>query len=114
MFVIWYDLAMPRRDTRCWGSPVMSAPANHTRPDDGAISPETRRKNVVLPAPLGPMIERSSPRRTVTSTELTAIRLPKERVSRSVRRRTSAAGALMATRAMMSSPRGLVNLAGSR
>ena len=61
MFVIWYDLAMPSRHTRCCGSPVMSASRNTTRPDDGAISPETRRKKVVLPAPLGPMMERSSP-----------------------------------------------------
>jgi len=37
-------------------------------PELGAVSPEIRRKNVVLPAPLGPMIERSSPRLTLTST----------------------------------------------
>ena len=42
----------------------MSASWKTTRPEEGAISPETRRKNVVLPAPLGPMIERSSPLRT--------------------------------------------------
>src|SRR5436309_2366086 len=102
---------MPRRDTRCWGSPVMSLPLNHTRPEEGAISPDTRRKKVVLPAPFGPMIERSSPRRTVKSTRSTARRLPKARVSRSVRRRMESAPAVMATRAMMSSRLGLVNLA---
>ena len=68
MFVIWYDLAMPSRHTRCCGSPVMSASWKTTRPEDGAISPDTRRKNVVFPAPLGPMMERSSPRRTVSET----------------------------------------------
>src|SRR2546427_1039578 len=80
---------MPRRDTRYWGSPVMSAPLNHTRPELGAISPDTSRKNVVLPAPLGPMIERSSPCRTLTSTSETASRLPYARVRRSVRNRTA-------------------------
>jgi hypothetical protein len=55
------------------------------RPDDGAISPEMRRKKVVLPAPFGPMIERSSPRSTSKFTWATAMRLPKLRVNRSVR-----------------------------
>src|SRR6266581_3423607 len=80
---------MPSRTARCCGSPVMSCPSNQMRPDVGAISPEIRRKRVVLPAPLGPMIERSSPRRTVTSTRSTARRLPNARVSASVRNSTS-------------------------
>src|SRR5207253_1434138 len=65
----------------------MSRSPNQTRPEVGTVSPEMSRKNVVLPAPLGPMIERSSPRRTVTSTRSTAMRLPKARVSASVRSR---------------------------
>src|SRR6266850_3804061 len=76
---------MPSRATACCGSPVISRWPNHTRPEVGVVSPEMSRKNVVLPAPLGPMIERSSPRRTATSTRSTAMRLPKARVSASVR-----------------------------
>src|SRR5215468_11072356 len=83
--VIWYDLATPRRDTRCCGRPVISRPSNQMRPELGGISPEMRRKKVVLPAPFGPMIERSSPRSTSKSTCVTARRLPKLRVRRSVR-----------------------------
>src|SRR4029450_5638152 len=89
MLVIWYDLAMPRRAVACWGLPVMSVPSNQMRPEVGALSPEIKRKRVVLPAPLGPMIERSSPRRTLTSTPDTAMRLPYARVRRSVRSRTA-------------------------
>src|SRR5882724_877038 len=80
---------MPSRAVACWGIPVMSAPSNQMRPEVGAVSPEIRRKNVVLPAPLGPMIDRSSPRRTLTSTPDTAMRLPYARVRRSVRSRTA-------------------------
>ena len=50
---------MPSRATACCGSPVISRPLNQTRPEVGVVSPEMSRKNVVLPAPLGPMIERS-------------------------------------------------------
>ncbi len=39
----------------------MSSCLNHTRPDDGLRCPLTRLKNVVFPAPLGPMIEKISP-----------------------------------------------------
>ena len=68
---------MPRRETACAGSPVMSRPLNRMRPPDGGSTPVSRLKNVVLPAPLGPMTERSSPARTWKSTRLTAVRPPK-------------------------------------
>ncbi len=74
--VIWYDFAMPRRAIACCGIPVTSRSLNQMRPDVGGTSPEISRKNVVLPAPLGPMIERSSPSLTAKSTPLTAMRLP--------------------------------------
>src|SRR5437773_9102687 len=80
---------MPSRAVACGGTPVMSAPLNQMRPEVGTVSPEIRRKKVVLPAPLGPMIDRSSPRRTLTSTSDTASRLPYARVRRSVRSRTA-------------------------
>src|SRR5262249_8856286 len=76
----------------------MSRPSNQIRPAVGRISPEISRKNVVLPAPLGPMIERSSPRRSVTFTRSTASKLPNARVSCSVRSRTSSDMATYATR----------------
>ncbi len=39
----------------------MSRPLKRMRPEVGRTSPEISRKKVVLPAPLGPMMERSSP-----------------------------------------------------
>jgi hypothetical protein len=42
----------------------MSSPSKITRPAVGATSPEMSLKKVLLPAPLGPMIERSSPAAT--------------------------------------------------
>jgi hypothetical protein len=64
----------------------MSWPSRKNRPAVGASSPEISLKNVLLPAPFGPMIERSSPGATSKSTALTATSLPKLRVRRSVRR----------------------------
>jgi hypothetical protein len=63
----------------------MSRSRKKIRPDVGVVSPEMSRNSVVLPAPLGPMIERNSPTRIATSTRSTAMRLPKARVRRSVR-----------------------------
>jgi hypothetical protein len=62
------------------------------RPLEGTISPEMRRKNVVLPAPLGPMMARSSPAFTAKSTWWTAARLPKLRLSFAVSRMRSDMG----------------------
>jgi hypothetical protein len=44
---------------------VMSRPSNAMVPDVGGKKPLIRLKNVVLPAPFGPMIARSSPLPTV-------------------------------------------------
>ena len=55
----------------------MSWPSNRMRPDVGAKKPVIRLKNVVLPAPLGPMMARNSPGSTFIEILLTAIRLPK-------------------------------------
>src|SRR6516164_6142327 len=46
-------------------------------PDVGWKNPLMRLKNVVLPAPFGPMMARSSPFATVKETSWTATRLPK-------------------------------------
>ena len=47
---------MPRRLISCGLRPVMSWPWKNTRPPVGGSRPETRLKNVVLPAPFGPMM----------------------------------------------------------
>ena len=55
----------------------MSSPSNTIRPEVGVRNPLIRLKNVVLPAPLGPMTARSSPGSTRIDTSSTATRLPK-------------------------------------
>src|SRR5262245_2671429 len=76
MLVIWYERATPCRDTRFGGSPVMSCPSNTIRPLVGRSTPVRQLKNVDLPAPLGPMTARISPRRTATETLLSAASPP--------------------------------------
>ena len=44
---------MPSRLIWCGFRPVMSRPAKNTRPPSAAAGPDTRLKNVVLPAPFG-------------------------------------------------------------
>src|SRR5262245_12193788 len=78
---------------RCGGSPVMSSPSKTMRPDEGGMTPVRQLKNVDLPAPLGPMIARISPRRTAMETRLTAVRPPNCRVRSSVRSRMGEASA---------------------
>src|SRR5215470_9535652 len=86
MLVIWYERASPLCEIRCGGSPAMSSPSSRMRPLVGRSTPVTQLKNVLLPAPLGPMMARTSPRGTDTLTPLTAVRPPKRMVSASVRR----------------------------
>ncbi len=50
-------------------------------PAVGAKKPEIMLKNVVLPAPFGPMMARSSPAATCMETSLTATRLPNRLVT---------------------------------
>ena len=68
---------MPRHTRRAGSRPVMSSPSKTMRPEVGAKNPLIRLKNVVLPAPLGPITARNSPASTVIDTLLTATRLPK-------------------------------------
>ena len=65
----------------------MSSPSNTIRPEDGVRKPLIRLKNVVLPAPFGPITARSSPGSTVIETLSTATRLPKRRLMLSTERR---------------------------
>src|SRR5262245_16494173 len=64
----------------------MSSPLHHTWPLLGRITPEMRWKKLVLPAPLGPMMARSSPGSTATLTPSTARSAPNERESARVSR----------------------------
>src|SRR5512139_3881077 len=60
--------------------PPKRCPRTRRLPDVGACTPEMALKNVVLPAPLGPMMPTSSPSRTTASTASTATRPPKRTV----------------------------------
>src|SRR5271169_2776933 len=92
MLVIWYDRAMPLCEIRSGGSPVISPPLNRICPDDGRRTPVRQLKNVLLPAPFGPMIARISSRRTAKLTWLRAVNPPKQTVRSSVRRNASGKG----------------------
>src|SRR5690242_6103442 len=58
-------------------------------PREGLSSPESRLNRVVLPAPFGPMIALSSPRRTRIDTSRTAVKCPKSLPTRSSASSTS-------------------------
>ena len=71
--------ALMRRHSR-----VMSRPSKTMVPEVGGKNPLIRLKKVVLPAPFGPMIARSSPLATLSETSRTATRLPKRLVTFSI------------------------------
>src|SRR3546814_1836103 len=81
---------MPRREMRWAGQPAISVPANRIWPALGGRSPDSRLSKVVLPAPLGPITQWTSPARTARLTPSTAMRPPKRLVNPSVRSATSA------------------------
>src|SRR5215470_17048897 len=85
MLVIWYERAIPRWEIRSGDRPVMSSPARKIAPDVGRRTPVRQLKNVLLPAPLGPMMARTSPSLTEKSTPLSAVSPPNRIVSFSVR-----------------------------
>src|SRR5438045_303509 len=80
MLVIWYERAMPLREMRSGDAPVMSSPSNRMCPEDGRNTPVRQLKNVLLPAPFGPITARTSPRSTAKLTRLSAVRPPKRTV----------------------------------
>src|SRR5436309_2393264 len=57
----WNFRAMPRRLIACGARPVMSSPRKRTVPAVGENAPVMMLNSVVLPQPLGPMMQRSSP-----------------------------------------------------
>ena len=68
---------MPLATRASGDSAEMSSSPSLIAPEVGAKKPLMRLKNVVLPAPFGPMIARSSPGSIASETPSTAIRLPK-------------------------------------
>src|SRR5262249_2713330 len=91
MLGIWYDRGRPLWEITWGGSPAISSPLRRIRPEVGRSTPVTQLKNVLLPAPLGPMIARTCPRGTEMLTALTAVSPPKRIVRPSVRRIADAA-----------------------
>ena len=76
---------MPFCEMRLGGRPAMFSPLKRMRPEVGRSTPVRQLKNVLLPAPLGPMTARISPRCTSKLTLLSAVRPPKRMVRPSVR-----------------------------
>src|SRR5206468_8913912 len=70
----------------------MSSPSNTIEPRVGRRKPVKRLKQVVLPAPFGPIRPTISPLSTVRSTRLTAASPPKSRVSSRVSRSATKSG----------------------
>src|ERR1700757_1253781 len=83
---------MPRWEIRSGESPVMSPPSNRIRPEDGRNTPVRQLKNVLLPAPFGPMTARISSRASSKFIWLSAVSPPKRTVRSSVRRIGTEAG----------------------
>ena len=63
----WNLMLIPSRATRNASQPVMSRPRKRTVPELGRMAPLRILKKVDLPAPLGPITQRSSPASTLRS-----------------------------------------------
>ena len=74
--MIWKERDMPSPTRSCDGLRVTSLPSNRIRPAVGRRSPVRQWKVVVLPAPLGPMMQRSSPSSMVRLRLLMALKPP--------------------------------------
>src|ERR1039457_4045720 len=75
--MFWNVSAMPSFVIRCGGSPEMGSPSRATEPEVIGKRPVTQLKAEVLPAPLGPIIDRISPRSRLKLTSETARSPPK-------------------------------------
>src|SRR5688572_15382400 len=114
LFVSWKVRTMPRAAIRCEGTPSIDFPSNDQSPASGLSNPVMRLKNVVLPAPLGPINAVIEPRWTSTLSTSTAVMPPKFlRTPTAVRigsgfaapgLRGTSASAARATRAVSDSP----------
>jgi len=79
--VTWKARAIPRATRRSGESAVPSRPSNRIAPVVGANRPLARLKNVVLPAPFGPMIAFNSPGSIESATSSIAVSLLKRFVA---------------------------------
>src|SRR6202030_714178 len=75
---------MPLCEIAFEGSPVMSLPSKKMRPEVGRSTPVRQLKNVLLPAPFGPMMARTSSRATSKLTADSAAHPPKRTDNSSV------------------------------
>src|SRR4029079_14252916 len=79
LLVSWNVRTMPRAAMRCGATPSIDLPSNVQSPASGLSKPVMRLKNVVLPAPLGPISAVIDPRCTSTRSTSTAVMPPKLR-----------------------------------
>src|SRR5215813_4561647 len=92
--MFWKVRQMPSAVRRYDASSPISRPAKRMCPASGPRAPVTRLKNVVLPAPFGPMIAWTPPASTVKSSFERTTSFPKLRESPS----TASSGTLTAQR----------------
>jgi hypothetical protein len=70
------EWARPCSTIECAGMPLIRLPMNRISPETGCNNPEIVRNVVVLPAPLTPISETTSPSSTTRSMPLTASIFP--------------------------------------
>ncbi len=80
----WVLMPMPRRPGSCGCMLEMSWPRNRIWPELGLVCPVSSLKKVLLPAPLGPMTQRSSASARLKLTSRVACTPPKRTFSRRV------------------------------
>ena len=73
----WNFRVMPRSANLWSGSPMRSRSSNRMVPESGVSVPASMLNRVLLPAPLGPMMQRISPGSRVRLTPSTAVMPPK-------------------------------------
>ena len=73
----WKVRPTPSRQISRGAKPAMSLPSNRIAPEFGGSWPLIVLKQVVLPAPFGPIMARNSPGATLKLTSLTARTPPK-------------------------------------
>src|SRR5262245_55628025 len=86
--MFWKVRPTPRSVIACGGLPVTSSSLKRILPDVGVYTPVSMLKNVVLPAPLGPIRLTIEPPGMVKSTSSTATRPPNSLRSSSAWRRS--------------------------
>src|ERR1700681_2958025 len=92
--MFWNVRAMPSLVIRCGGSPEIDSPSRVIDPEVIGKSPVTQLNAVVLPAPLGPIIDRISPLSRLKLTLETARRPPNRLVTLSSSRSATSGDSL--------------------